>query len=125
MELGQIAFAKNTKAYEMPEYATALTLSLLEEIERVYWNKEQDFWDKHEDPDIKGVTFRPYWWGNEDEPGALLPNFVVNVKQAPDQEISWYKHPGRGMTCSQQWSATKWCEWYMYALQIIREADTV
>lgn len=76
--------------YKLPEYAQALFMAIQEEMGRVYFNREQESWEGGFDPEIEGITWRPYCW-DEDSPEAKLPNFVFG-----EVEIRWYKYPGRG-----------------------------
>lgn len=121
MELGQAVFGNPVGNYETERYQDALVLSLLDEIDRVFWNKNQKQWDRHEDPKLTGVVFRPYYWGdNEDE--ASLCNLCFDFS---DQEIRWYKHPGRSMSVTLAWTPDEWVKWYSNALNLIESHDTI
>lgn len=116
MELGQIAFGNPTGEYETPEHAEALIEYLFSEIDRVYWNREQEEWGRNYDPRIPGIVFRPYHWGDDEE--ASKPNF-----ESFNQEIRWYKYPGRGVTHSKEMSEEEWIEWFYKTLEVIRESE--
>jgi hypothetical protein len=118
-ELGQIAFGNPTGAYGTDEAVDAFVDSLLTEIERVFWNRHQKEWDRLEDPRIPGLVFRPYYWGN-DKKEAAKPNLKFDFSS---QEIRWYKRPGRGQSCSVEWSMDKWREWFLRGISVIRKAD--
>lgn len=118
-ELGQIMFGNPSGEFEMKDFETALTDYLFEEIERIYWNTNQDEWDRHEDPKMKDIEFRPYYWG-EDKKEMSLPNF--KIKGSP-QEIRWYKHIGRSQTSAIKWNEKEWRKWFDDALIIIRKND--
>ena len=119
-ELGQMLFGNPTGSYGMPEYADALVRALLHEISRVYWNRNQKSWDDHADPAICGVEFRPYWWGDDEAPEATKPNLKFDHSE---QEVRWYKRPGRGTSCTIEWGPLAWTEWFGAALKTIRAAD--
>lgn len=117
-EAGQASCGKPRGGYEMPDYARALLLNLLDEIDRVYWNREQDQWEPGEDPRIPGIVYRPFWWGKEDAPEAKLPNFEFE-----GVELRWYQHPGRGMSANRDMTPAEWCAWYSRCLAIIEAHD--
>ena len=74
-ELGQIAFGNPTGDYGTEEWQDALLDYLLEEIDRIYWNNNQEEWNRR-DPEFSGVEFRPYYWG-DNEKEASKPNFKI------------------------------------------------
>lgn len=115
-ELGQMLHGNPTGNYGTTEWVNALISALLVEIERVYWNNNQKEWEASEDPGLNGVVFRPYYWG-DDPHEAELPNLKFIFS---DQEIRWYKHPGRGMSCTLLWTPEEWIEWFNLGLQAIR-----
>lgn len=65
-EVGQMLFGNATGSYAPGELGEACLQHALNEIERVFWNREQRQWDRHEDPAIPQITFRPYYWGDCD-----------------------------------------------------------
>lgn len=117
-ELGQMVYGNPTGAHKMPYYAESLVLHVLDQIERVYWNQQQCDWDRFDDPEISGITFRPYWWGEDDAPEAALPNFVCE-----GVEIRWYKHPGRGMSCDREMTPAEWCGWFDRCMDYVRKHE--
>ncbi len=119
IELGQAVFGNPTGDYGTYEFADALIEALLSEIDRVYWNENQKQWDRGHDPELKGVEFRSYDW-SENPATTYLPN--LKFSHSP-QEIRWYKHPGRGQSCSIQMSEKEWREWFDGALKVIRENE--
>jgi len=62
----QALFGNPTGTYDCPDFVEALIASLFDEIERVYWNKNQKEWNKETDPKFSGLTVRPYSWGECD-----------------------------------------------------------
>lgn len=114
MELGQAIFGNATGKYETERYVDVLIDGLLEEISRVYFNNNQKEWEKDE-LNFDGITFRPYYWG-EDIKEKSLPNLTFDFSE---QEIRWYKYPGRGQTCTLKWDEKKWVEWFNKAMFII------
>ena len=120
MELGQLIHGNPTGEFFTTNYQDALILSLLNEIERVFWNRYQKEWERWQDPQLTGVTFRPYYWGDDPEEVAL-PNLVFAFSP---QEIRWYKHPGRSMSVTLDWSPDEWVQWYEAAYQLILANDT-
>lgn len=119
-ELGQAIFGCPSAEFAVPDYANALMLHVLDEIDRVYWNNHQEHWERHDDPKIPGLTFRPYWWGNEEAPEADLPNLVVD---GFDLEIRWYKHAGRSTSCNRELTPAEWVEWFDCAMGTVRKAE--
>lgn len=119
MELGQLIHGNPAGDYEMKEWQTALVMYLLDEIDRVYWNREQREWLRDQ-IDWTGLHFRPYYWG-DDETEAQKPNLVFDT--TVEQEIRWYKHPGRGMTAQYHLTPEGWIAWFTDALTIIRSHD--
>lgn len=97
----------------MPSYAIALFLQLVSELEMTHWNLYQEAWDKFHDVNISGIRWSPYDW-NDDTPESKAPNFMWHT--GPDWtrslELRWYKHAGRGMTCTVEWTPAQWCLWY-------------
>ena len=118
-ELGQMIFGNPTGDYDCPDYVITLLEGLLGEIERVYWNRGQEAWERFHDPKIPGITFRPYYWG-DDETEASLPNFVVEGVNA---EIRWYKHPHRGVSATVNWDPDQWVVWFDVAMKLITEHE--
>ena len=118
-ELGQMAFGNPTGSHGTDDFIDALVDHLLAEIDRVYWNVYQREWDRSDDPKFSGVEFRPYYWG-DDETEAEKPNLKFDFSP---QEIRWYKHPGRGQSCSILWDAKQWREWVNMAVEVIRKSD--
>ena len=116
-ELGQLSFGCPWGATEAPEYVTALLEHILCAIEIAFSNREQREWGQFEDPGIDGITFRPYYWG-EDAAEAALPNFVLNAQ--PEQEVRWYKWPGRGMSVTQDWTPERWVAWFDACCECVR-----
>jgi hypothetical protein len=117
-ELGQLGFGNPFGEYVMDDFSIALTEYLFEEIGRIYWNINQKDWDE-EDPEIKGITYNPYYWG-ESPAKQKLPNFKIKGSK---QEIRWYKYPGRGQTCTIDFSPEEWKEWFESALKLIRKNE--
>ena len=117
-ELGQAVWGNPTGEYDIPDYADALIAGLLNEIERVYWNVNQQEWESYEDPCIPGLAYRPYWWGDTEAPEASLPNFAFD-----GVEVRWYKRPGRGMSCNKALSPNEWTDWFARCLRAIQAAD--
>lgn len=116
-ELGQALWGPPSGAFGCPDFVDALLENLLWNIEVSYWNVNQKRWDRLSDPGIPGLSYRPHYWG-DDESEAALPNFKLASSR---QEIRWYKHPGRGMSCSVDMSNDQWVAWYDLALDIIRK----
>ena len=101
---------------EAPAYVCALLEGLLTEVARVFGNREQHPWDCYEDPRIPGITFRGFYWG-DDEAIAALPNL-----EAAGVSIRWYKHPGRSVTVDKERTPAEWCAWYEQVRETIRKA---
>lgn len=113
-------FGNPTGSYGTKDYQDALIEGLLNEIERVYLNVNQKEWDRHEDPNIKGLEFRPYCW-NEESEEASKPNLKFDGSK---QEVRWYKYPGRGQSVTEDWEPKEWSKWFDLGLSIIRKHDT-
>lgn len=117
-EIGQLCWGQPTGNYGTDEFADALVEYILAEIERVYWNNNQEEWDRFDDPKMKGVEFRPYYYDDSDE--GKKPNLKF---EGSAQEIRWYKHPGRGQSCTRFWDEKQWRRWFDKALKIIRKNE--
>jgi hypothetical protein len=121
-ELGQIVFGKNLGGdFAVPRYADAFIQALLFEVERVYWNINQEKWDRLVDPQIPGLVFRAYYWG-DDSVEAEKPNLSFDFSP---QEIRWYKYPGRGQSASVDFLPSDWIDWFEKGFEVILSADCV
>lgn len=116
-ELGQAVFGCPTSEYELPEFAEALLMYILNEIERVYWNVNRKEWENYQNPGIPQIKVRPYYWG-EDEKEARKPNL-----QYHDVQIFWYKYPSRGVSCNILKRENEWRSWFDSCLKTIREYE--
>jgi len=92
-ELGQMAFGQPWKSYKASELLIAALKHIRDEMERVYWNNNQE--DIHDPFDNTGGEYKndtfevqAYSWDDEKEQ-------PYNFKWG-DVEISWYKHLCRG-----------------------------
>lgn len=119
IEIGQMLFGTKTGTFVTEEWQDALIEALLSEIDRVYWNVNQKEWDRINDPEIKGLQFNAYYWGESEEVGAR-PNFKFDMSP---QEIRWYKYPGRGQTCTVDMKPEEWIDWFNKGLKIIRKKE--
>ncbi len=117
LELGQIFMGNAVGEYVCPEYVEAMIAYIFEEIDRIYWNNYQTEWDRHDDPKLKGIEFRPYCWG-EDEKEKSQCNFAFK-----GVELRWYKNFGRGMTLNKDMTSDEWIEWFDECLKHIRKQD--
>ena len=114
IELGQMMFGNPVGTHSCPDYVEALIASIFSEIERVCWNRNQAVWNRYEDPILKGIEYRPYYWG-EDEKEANLPNFSCK-----GVELRWYKHFGRSMSLNCEKSPAEWVEWFDNCMACMR-----
>jgi hypothetical protein len=117
VELGQMIFGNPFGEFECPEYVEAMVAYIFDEIERVYWNKNQKEWDRDTDPEFKGIKIREYYWG-EDEKEAAKPNFTFK-----DVELRWYKHFGRSMTLNVSKDIGEWIIWFDDCLKCVRKNE--
>ena len=118
VELGQMIFGNPVGAYECTDFVEALVSALFDEIERVYWNKNQQEWDKDEDPNFPGIEYHSYYWGDDDKE-AVKPNFKFK-----DIEVRWYKHPFRYATVNVSMTEKEWKKWFDQCMKVIRNEDT-
>lgn len=118
-EMGQFVHGNPTGPLGTERYQDALVLALLDEIDRVYWNQQQKEWHRFEDPLIPGLEFRSYYWGDKEEE-AVKPNLKFDFSE---QEVRWYKHPGRSMSVTIDWTPDEWVQWFHKAMDIIISAD--
>jgi len=118
-ELGQLCFGNPTGSHGTDSMVDAIVDYILAEIERVYWNDRQKEWDRCDNPNIPGVEYRSYYWG-DDEVEAGKPNLKFDFSP---QEIRWYKHPGRGQSCTIKWTAQEWRDWCNKAIDLLRDYD--
>src|SRR3990167_2372596 len=106
LEMGQMVFGNPVGEFTCPEYIEALIAYIFEEIDRVYWNKNQKKWNKDENPKVKGIEFRPYYWGERNKE-AIKPNFKYK-----EVEVRWYKHFGRSVTLNVSKTEKEWIKWF-------------
>ncbi len=116
-EMGQAVFGTPYAEFATGDLGEACVRAVLDEIHRVFWNVHQKKWDEYTDPEIKGVIFRPYYWG-EEETEALKPNLAAH-----GVEVRWYKHPGRGETVATDMTPDGWSAWLSATLTSVRAAD--
>ena len=119
-ELGQACFGNPWGEYEATEPVQSFLMYILDEIARVFWNNQQQEWDRHEDPNIPGIEFRGYYWGGDEEEAAK-PNF--KLLSMPEVELRWYKYPGRGLTVNRYRSLEEWALWFEECLAVIRAVE--
>lgn len=117
------------RQYNTLLFVDALLEHILGEVNRVFWNVHQEEWDKYEDPQIPGIEYHPYYWGEcdcEDEETTLhtpdCPTIQPNFK-FEEVEIRWYKHPGRGQSCNVDWDERAWRLWFDRCVKAIQAAD--
>lgn len=116
--LAQMIYGCPWGEYNLP-LMVAGTLDLLGyNIEIAFSNRFRREWDYYEDPQIEGITWRHYYWG-EDEYEASLPNF-----QFEDVEIRHYKHWGRRRTTNVDWSLDQWNSWFERCFAAVEKADS-
>ena len=125
-ELGQDLRDDQWLPYAVPAYVKALVIGLAEETRRVDYNARQrkslDSWDGYhptQEVVVGGLTWRPHWWGDEDDVRADLPNL-----QFQDVEIRWYKNLGRSMSTNVQKTADQWVAWFNAGMLALERMDT-
>jgi hypothetical protein len=139
-EVGQLLFGNMPGDFSAGDLGEACLQAVLSEIERVFWNRNQRQWDRHEDPAIPGITFRPYSWadcdcGYDEREAAYTDTHGPECYQReyetipPEQGASWQKDQQRVLLlCEQrgiQWNdgwgsavhcdcgfAARWNAWY-------------
>lgn len=110
-------------AFETDDFHNALLQSVLREIERVFWNRNQRQWDDYEDAGIEGVVTRPYHYcycegdDHDDDCKGALPNFEFD-----GVHFHWYKRPGRGMSVNVDMNAGSWREWHARVMAVVKAA---
>lgn len=120
-EMGQVLFGAPTGEFDPGALGEACVHAALTRIETCYWNNHQKQWDRHTDPQIPGLDFRPYWWGDDDATERELPNLQLH---GDPLEIRWYKYPMRGGSVNCDMSPAMWAAWLDKALQVVRQADS-
>jgi len=103
--IAQSLFGQPTGDYGTPEWVDSMLNGLLDLFDTCYWNVNQEQFGRHEAADVGPVHFRPYSWGEED--GG--PNFWID---GDEQQIRWYKHPGRGQSCAIDYTPEQWIAWH-------------
>ena len=107
MELGNLAFNHNTNQnYDCPYYVVALLKELGNQLERVYWNKNQEEYDNPFENTgnrfSNGVfEVQAYSWDDENPTDYNFKYYVGDKANIKDIEISWYKYLGRDTTVNQ------------------------
>lgn len=123
-ESGQAIFGAPTGHYDCTDYIEAIFSHLLAEVDRVYWNvyqREFDSYSQDEEDFVKlfaPLSYRSYWWGDEESPEAKLPNLSYD-----GVELRWYKHFGRGMSLNVQKEPAEWRDWLNTSLAFVRSKD--
>src|SRR5690242_17897709 len=117
LELGQMVFGNPTGEHSCPHWVDALVFEILSEIERVFWNKNQRVWNRYEDPQIPGIEYRPYYWGDDDAE-AEKPNLKHG-----NVEVRWYKHPGRSSTLNVEAKHDVIIRWFESAIATIQACE--
>ena len=111
-----------THRYECDDFIEALMFGLRRELERCYWNWNQEQLDERKDWELVGLDlgfeYRRYYWGDEEDE-AGRPNFKFG-----SVVINWYKHVGRGMSTNVDWNEKQWREWFDEAMKAIRLYDS-
>ena len=102
-------------AHACSEIGEAAIAALILQIDRVYWNVNQEHWcndaGRRGDPLIPGIHYQDYVWLDWDDPGAerkKIPNLMV---EGFDIEVRWYKYPGRGTSINRAVSPDEWSAW--------------
>lgn len=109
--------------FEADDFHNALLQSVLREIARVFWNRNQREWDDYEDAGIEGVVTRPYSYcccegaDHDDNCKTALPNFEFE-----GVHFHWYKHSGRGMSVNVDMDAAAWREWHARVMAVVKAA---
>lgn len=125
-ELGQIIFGGYGQI-DMSEIGDAAVSHLLAEIERVYWNINQETWDARwggVDPRIPGIVWNGYRYPEEipedvETDGTGIPPGIV-VEGHERVGVRWYKYPGRGMATQIEMSPQDWSKWLNDGLRFVR-----
>jgi len=125
-EMGQFAFGMPWAEFEVSDLGSACIASLLDEVRRVFWNRngrEVSFRDEG-DAEVwnaygSGIEWHAYWWGDEEAEEAARPNLTF-----AGLNIRWYKWPGRGESVEREMTPDDWSEWLTGALAAARTADT-
>jgi hypothetical protein len=109
-----------TQRYEADAFIEALLRGIVHELERVYWNWNQEQLNNREDwefLEIPGFEYRRYCW--TDDPGECArPNMKFGAVI-----IDWYKYLGRGMSVNVDWSALQWKSWFNDVLKALSMYD--
>ena len=124
-ELGQMVFGNPTGEFAVSAIGSAAVSALLDEVGRVFWNREQREISLYDAGDAEawnaygtGLEWHPYWWGDEESPEAGRPNLSFGLVG-----VRWYKHPGRGESVDCEMSPDAWSGWLEAALEAVRSAD--
>jgi hypothetical protein len=116
-ELGQIVFGQPTEEHDLPRFAKSLFVAIVEEWERVWWNQHQESWSDHDTGDLGVLHWRPYTYAETPDAG---PNFWLDGQEL---KIRWYKHPGRGMSCSHEFTPSQWIAWHDAVMTELERVD--
>ena len=100
MELGNLVFGHSRGNWSVPRedaYEQPL-VELFEELLPECVPYGTDF-----DNDV--FTMRTYWWGDEDAPEAIMPNFL---HKRTGLELRWYKYALRDSYMNREVSQEEW-----------------
>lgn len=117
--IAQAMFGQPTEEFEIPDWVESMLDGIYREWKRVWWNRHQKpFEDQaYDEPhDFGAVHWRPYSWGDDD----AGPNFWIDDDPL---RIRWYKHFGRGMSASHEYTPEQWIAWHDKTMAAIRAND--
>ncbi|MBU2685833.1 MAG: hypothetical protein KKF27_21540 [Gammaproteobacteria bacterium] len=120
LELGQYAFGQPYKRFECPEWVIAYLDYIDNELQRVYWNINQE---SIESPfENTGGSYKnavmeveAYSWDDEKEQ-------KYNFKWR-DVEISWYKHLHRGTSINKEITLEEGVEMFNDCIKELRKQE--
>lgn len=110
-ELGQMSFGSWMEK-DLPEYSKALVLYLLKEFGRIGHNVHHWSQEDYKDLTMSGIEYKPYDYDNN----------IYNLKFG-EVMVSWYKHPGRGMSTNVDLSPEDWIVWFDKCLLALRQYE--
>jgi len=122
-ELGQLLIGNSSGNYNCKDYVQALINYILEELERVYFNRNQKWGEEFGVNSFKlgKVRYFPYYWGNRKKLKER-PNFWLEGAKV---KIYWYKHSERGLSSNVNYTPERWISWFNKCVKEVRKHDTV
>ena len=110
--------------FPLSNIGEAAFMFVLDDFERVFWNVNQEDFNRSESYDFAEFIWRPYDWNwdlNLDEDKENPPQ-PVNF-ECLEVKFWWYKYPGKSMETNVDYDGNQWSNWLDKVLKHLAEVD--